>query len=124
MTAPASDATPPRGRPPVGEGQPGRLTLGGKWHFRPAGSDTWRSVSVPHDWNARETRTNRSGVGYYRRSFTLPRKPRGTRWVVRFEGAGHYATVYLNGREIARHAGGLRAVRGAAEGAAARHQPG
>ena len=48
---------------------------------------------MPHDWNARETRTNRSGVGWYKRNFTLPRKPAGTRWVVRFEGAGHYATV-------------------------------
>ena len=106
VTAPASDSTPPRGRPPVGEGQPGRLTLGGQWHFRHAGSDRWRSVSLPHDWNARETRTNRSGVGIYRRNFTLPRAPRGTRWIVRFEGAGHHSTVYLNGREIARHAGG------------------
>ena len=104
-TAPASDTTPPRGRPPVGEGQPGRLALGGTWHFRPAGSDRWRAISVPHDWNARETRTNRSGVGFYRREFTLPRTPRGTRWVVRFEGAGHRATVLLNGRVIARHAG-------------------
>lgn len=105
VTAPASGASPPSGRPPVGEGQPGRLTLGGTWHFRDGDSDRWRAVSLPHDWNARETRTNRSGVGVYRRAFTLPRRPRGTRWIVRFEGAGHYTTVFLNGREIARHAG-------------------
>jgi len=66
----------------------------------------WRPVSVPHDWNARETRTNRSSVGWYRRDFVLPRAVPGTRWIIRFEGAGHHSTVYLNGREIARHAGG------------------
>lgn len=117
--APVSEATPPRGRPPVGEGQPGRLTLGGTWRFRlddagigerrgfarRASLRGWRRVRVPNDWNARETRTNRSSVGWYRRDFVLPATARGTRWIVRFEGAGHYATVYLNGRVIARHAG-------------------
>ena len=104
-TAPASDTTPPHGRPPVGEGQPGRLRSGARGTFAPAGGDSWRPVSLPHDWNARETRTNRSGVGWYRRDFTLPRKPAGTHWIVRFEGAGHRTTVVLNGRVIARHAG-------------------
>jgi len=117
--APASDATAPRGRPPVGEGQPGRLTLGGRWHFRrddsnlgvrrgyPRGGSSrgWKAISLPHDWNARDTRTNRSSIGWYRRDFVLPRSARGTRWIVHFEGAGHFATVYLNGRVMARHNG-------------------
>lgn len=117
--APASDATAPRGRPPVGEGQPGRLTLGGRWRFRlddrnegvrrgymgGGSSRGWKAISLPYDWNAREVRTNRSSVGWYRRDFVMPRSARGTRWIVHFEGAGHFATVYLNGRLIARHGG-------------------
>ena len=105
VTAPASDATPPRGRPPVGEGQPGGSRSGARGTSGRRAATAGGRSRVPHDWNARETRTNRSGVGWYRRDFTLPRKPGGTRWVVRFEGAGHHATVYLNGRVIARHAG-------------------
>lgn len=103
--APFSDATAPRGRPPVGEGQPGRLTLGGRWHFRMQGARDWKAVSIPNDWNASERRTNRSGVGWYRRDFALPVRPADTRWIIRFEGAGHQTTVYLNGRAIARHSG-------------------
>jgi len=45
-------------------------------------------------------------VGWYRKEFTVPKMPRGTPWVVRFEGANHFATVFLNGRKIAEHAGG------------------
>lgn len=116
---PAAVAEAPSGRPPVGEGQPGRLTLGGRWRFRldPGNAGIrggwnrggslrgWKPVSVPYDWNARETRTNRSSIGWYRRDFVTPRAARDTRWIVRFEGAGHFTTVYLNGRVITKHGG-------------------
>ena len=112
-------ATPPAGRPLVRAGQPGRLLLGGRWHFRLDNGDDgirrrymgqrslrrWRPISVPHDWNGADRRLNRSAVGWYRRDFVPPRAARGTRWIVRFEGAGHGSTVYLNGRLIARHRG-------------------
>jgi beta-glucuronidase len=112
-------ATPPRGRPLVRAGQPGRLLLGGRWHFKLDNGNVgvrrrymrhrslrgWRPITVPYDWNGAEAKLNRSSVGWYRRDFVLPRTPRGTRWIVRFEGAGHQSTVYLNGRAIARHWG-------------------
>jgi len=82
------------------------MTLGGTWRFRMDGAEKWRRVSLPDDWNATDADTNRAGVGWYRRDFVLPRTGSATRWIVRFEGAGHHAIVYLNGREIARHAGG------------------
>lgn len=65
----------------------------------------WRRVSVPNDWNGSERKLNRASVGWYRRDFVLPRAARGTRWIVRFEGAGHGSTIYLNGRVIGRHTG-------------------
>jgi len=116
----AGGAEAPRGRPPVAEGQSGRLLLGGTWRFRldDAGAGLrrgyqhqrstrgWRRISLPYDWNGKERKLNRASVGWYRRDFRLPARPRGTRWIVRFEGAGHFATVFLNGRKIAEHAGG------------------
>jgi len=65
----------------------------------------WGPITVPHDFNAAERVTNRSSVGWYRRDIRLARHDAATRWIVRFEGAGHFFTVYLNGRILARHAG-------------------
>lgn len=112
-------ATPPGGRPLVREGQHGRLLLGGRWRFKLDNGDQgirrrymaqrslrrWRPISVSHDWNGADKRFNRSSVGWYRRDFVLPHAAKGTRWIVRFEGAGHASTVYLNGRKIAGHRG-------------------
>jgi len=112
-------AKPARSAPLVVEGQPGRQVLGGRWYFRLDDRNAglrrrymrqrslkgWRAVSIPYDWNGSERRHNRSSVGWYRRELRVRRSARGTRWIVRFEGAGHQSTVYLNGREIGRHSG-------------------
>lgn len=131
VTAPPAPPTPPPPRlvvdPPerrtlIRDGQKGRLLLGGAWYFRLDDAREgaargfarqrslrgWQRVSVPHNWNARDTTLNRSSHGWYRRELVLPRGPKKRRvlWVARFEGVSHHATVYLNGREIARHSGG------------------
>ena len=107
-------------RPPVAEGQPQRELLGGRWYFRPdalnVGIDYgfmhrrslsgWLPITVPHDFNAAERLDNRSSVGWYRRDLKVGRLDADERRIVRFEGAGHFSTVYLNGRQIAKHAGG------------------
>ncbi|HEV2724556.1 MAG TPA: glycoside hydrolase family 2 TIM barrel-domain containing protein [Thermoleophilaceae bacterium] len=111
----------PERRTPIREGQSGRLLLAGTWYFRldearegeargfarQRSLQGWRPVSVPHNWNARDTTLNRSSHGWYRRELVLPQGARGRRilWVARFEGVSHSATVYLNGRAIARHSG-------------------
>ncbi len=105
---------------PYREGQPGRATLGGTWYFRLDDARTgiargfmrgrslrgWQAVGIPHNWNGSDTLLNRSSVGWYRRDFTLARRRGTAAWVARFEGASHYATVFLNGRKIGEHAGG------------------
>jgi len=109
----------PRGAPLVRAGQPGRLVLGGRWYFRldDAGKGVgdrfmaqrslsgWRPISLPYDWNGAERKLNAASIGWYRRDLEMPRSAPGTRWIVRFEGAGHRSTVYLNGRVIGRHTG-------------------
>jgi beta-glucuronidase len=105
----------------IRDGQKGRLLLGGAWYFRLDDAREggargfarqrslrgWQRVSIPHNWNARDTTLNRSSHGWYRRELVLPRGSKAGRilWVARFEGVSHHATVYLNGRVIGRHSG-------------------
>jgi beta-galactosidase/beta-glucuronidase len=123
--APAPTPTPrlvvdsPQKRTLIREGQAGRMLMAGAWYFRLDDARTgrfqrqrslrgWTRVSVPHNWNAKDTVLNKSSVGWYRKEFRLSRRQvqRGTAWKLRFESANHSAIVYLNGREIGRHSGG------------------
>ena len=114
--APPLEVQPPGGKPLIREGQVGRMLLAGRWYFRPddtfvgdaerwyaqKGLEGWAPIEVPHNWNATDLTENRPSVGWYRREFTLPRSPRGTRhfWKVRFEGSNYRTNVWLNGRPI------------------------
>jgi beta-galactosidase len=80
----------------------------------------WRTVNVPHDWSIEgpmppanpfsETAatTGRgayapSGIGWYRRHFTLPQTMSGDNVYVEFDGVMENTTVYLNGTELGEH---------------------
>ena len=120
--APRLVVDPPERRTLIREGQAGRLLLGGAWYFRlddaregvsrgfarQRSLQGWQPVTVPHNWNGADTVFNRSSHAWYRRELRLPRgsKRRRIRWIARFEGVSHHATVYLNGRQIGRHSGG------------------
>ena len=107
----------PGGKPLIREGQTNRELLGGTWYFRQDDAFVgeqerwfdqddltgWSEVTVPHNWNARDTTENRPNVGWYRKEFTLPRSPKKARhfWKVRFEGANYRTKVWLNGQELA-----------------------
>ena len=60
----------------------------------------WVSVFVPWNWNAGD---EFRGVGWYRRTFTVPAEHRGRRLVLRFSHVLDEATVFINGRQIGRH---------------------
>lgn len=104
----------------IRQGWGDRLLLGGTWYFR---LDTalqgdrqkfykqksltgWSAITIPHNWNAKDLTQNRSAIGFYRKDFKLPRSHGRKRWKIRFEGANHRTTVYLNGKAIGSHAGG------------------
>ncbi len=77
----------------------------------------WLPVEVPHNWdNYYGTRLvkngNLHGHAWYRRTFATPTvaaaNTTGERRVfLFFEGVGSYATVWVNGQLVGRHAGGL-----------------
>lgn len=99
-----------------------KITINDAWHFYPGdvadgstvsvGSD-WQRINIPHTWNAKDTLDDtpgyRRGVGWYRRSVSIPAALNGKRIYLYFEGVGQTAEVFVNGRPIGRHIGGYTA---------------
>lgn len=74
----------------------------------------WRQVAVPHDWSIELTPTTEhrtssgtgflpGGLGWYRKTFTLPTAFAGKRISAEFDGVHMDAHVYCNGRLVGRH---------------------
>ncbi|MBZ5585632.1 MAG: DUF4982 domain-containing protein [Acidobacteriia bacterium] len=66
----------------------------------------WRRVDLPHDWsiegpysarNASGTGFLPGGIGWYRKSFTLPATARGRKVSIRFDGVYRDSAVWING---------------------------
>jgi beta-galactosidase len=75
---------------------------------------SWRRVDVPHDWSIEQTPTAGArttsgtgffpgGLGWYRKTFTLPRSFIGKRLSVEFDGVYMDSWVFLNGRLLGVH---------------------
>jgi len=119
--APPPSASTPSKRVLYRDGHGARHLVDGTWFHRldpedaglsrgfarQAGLAGWSAVAVPHAWNATDLSdaSQRGTVGWYRKDFRVPRAPRGSTWILRFESVNYRARVYLNGREIGRHAG-------------------
>jgi beta-galactosidase len=74
----------------------------------------WRTVELPHDWSieGRPEKDNPTGagggffpagVGWYRKTFSVPAGWRGKRVSVEFDGVYRDSTVYLNGHKLGTH---------------------
>jgi beta-galactosidase len=107
-----------------GMGQ-GDFAKAGEFEFSTAKFDDskWRSLNLPHDWAVElpfvwddEQRDHgykplgrrypETSVGWYRRTFDLPKEDLGRRIVVEFDGAFRSALVFLNGYFIGRNDNG------------------
>jgi beta-galactosidase len=71
---------------------------------------SWRPVDLPHDWSIEGPYDQNApaggsggylptGVGFYRKAFSLPESARGGRVAVRFDGVYQHSTVWVNGHE-------------------------
>ncbi len=86
-------------------------------------SDTfWRAVNLPHDWAVElpfdwaadgshgfktlGAKYPTNSIGWYRRTFELPKADEGKRIWLTFDGVMHDATVWVNGWCVRRHEGG------------------
>lgn len=75
--------------------------------------ERWPTVNLPHTWNAADAhdaeRGYYTGVGWYRKTMRTPSGTGKTRWFLKFEGANHSASLYVNGRNMGTHNGGYTA---------------
>ena len=82
--------------------------------LRATGSE-WKTVSLPHTWNARDaagmkvTEPYQRGVGWYRLEFDAPAS--GARHWLEFGAASIVADVWLNGEKLGQHKGAFTAFR-------------
>ena len=77
--------------------------------------ENWQPVTLPHTWNAADGTDGGNdywrGTACYCRRLTPPALAAGEQLWLEFEGAAMTAEVYLNGRKLARHAGGYSTFR-------------
>lgn len=80
----------------------------------------WRKVNVPHDWsieldfNPESASTHEGGyldggIGWYRKTFTLPQWMTGKKVSIDFDGVYMNSTVYLNGEALGTYPYGYNA---------------
>lgn len=79
--------------------------------FQPELDDSdWHTLKVPGHWAMLNEYSNYSGLGWYRKTFSLPddwQDRANERVRIRFDGVYHVSKVYLNGEFIGRHQGGF-----------------
>jgi beta-galactosidase len=73
----------------------------------------WRTVDLPHDWSIEldpttegtnsETGFLQGGLGWYRKTFTLPRSAAHKSVSLEFDGVYMDSVVFLNGKQVASH---------------------
>jgi beta-galactosidase len=76
--------------------------------------NSWRTLTVPHDWSIEEPPNEKNptgggggyfpaGIGWYRKAFTVPPSWKGKRICLEFDGVSGETTVYLNGQRLGIH---------------------
>lgn len=78
----------------------------------------WRSLNLPHDWSVEEDFTDEisvesgalpTGIGWYRKKFTLPQSYDGKNIRIEFGGVYSNSTVYVNGKNMGTYPYGYNA---------------
>ncbi len=83
---------------------------------------SWRTLDLPHDWSIENdfSKDNPAtpgggalpgGVGWYRKTFTVPKKQEGKRFLVDFDGVYWNSEVWLNGQSLGKRPSGYISFR-------------
>jgi beta-galactosidase len=73
--------------------------------------NNWRQLNLPHDWSIEEKFSKENpatpeggalpgGIGWYRKTFTVPASSKGKMVYVDFDGVYQKSTVWINGHEL------------------------
>ncbi|HWV73279.1 MAG TPA: glycoside hydrolase family 2 TIM barrel-domain containing protein [Pseudosphingobacterium sp.] len=76
----------------------------------------WQAVTLPHDWTiagpfskqwASATGYLPGGIGWYRKTFQLPKEAEKTKWTIYFDGVYKNAEVWINGHHLGKRPNGF-----------------
>lgn len=81
----------------------GQTSLNGLWQFRLEPHQEWKDVSIPHTWQIAPESSGIYGVGWYQRTFDVPKEWSGSVVRLEFEAVFHSATVWINGQPTGEH---------------------
>lgn len=80
--------------------------------------ESWQDVQLPHDWSIKQPVSKENvgkgwmegsmgylpgGIGWYRKSFTVPEAYKNKNVVIQFDGVYHQSDVYINGKHLGFH---------------------
>ncbi|MDU4911506.1 Ig-like domain-containing protein [Clostridium baratii] len=76
--------------------------------------DSWRKLTLPHDWSIEQDFNKNSpstheggyldgGIGWYRKTFVLPKSMEGKKISIDFDGVYMDSYVYVNGTQVGNH---------------------
>jgi Beta-galactosidase/beta-glucuronidase len=72
----------------------------------------WENVQLPHDWSIKLPLDEKNGgsmgfmpggMGWYRKTFTIPADYKNRKITVNFDGVYHQSNVYINGKHLGFH---------------------
>ena len=76
---------------------------------------SWRNLNLPHDWTiegvyspdkASSTGYLPGGIGWYRKTFTVPLSEKGNKTFIYFEGVYNHSEVFINGTSVGKRPNG------------------
>ncbi|HEX6045275.1 MAG TPA: beta-galactosidase GalB [Pyrinomonadaceae bacterium] len=87
-----------------------RVSFNQNWQFR-LGDSEWRQLNLPHDWSIEGEFSESNpagtgggalpgGIGWYRKTFTLPSSTNGKQVFVEFDGVYRNSEVWINGHYL------------------------
>jgi beta-galactosidase len=73
--------------------------------------NSWRTLNLPHDWSIEGTFSKDNpatpgggalpgGIGWYRKTFTIPASQKGQSFFIRFDGVYKNSEVWINGKSL------------------------
>ncbi len=97
------------------------ISINQEWYFAKTAQlpktlpTEWEQIQIPHTWNHKDGQDGGDdywrGTAMYAKSFRCPDIQNKEHVILSFEGVAMSASIYLNGEEIGRHAGGFSAFR-------------
>ena len=91
-------------------------------YVQPSFDDSgWEDIQIPHDWNIKEQFVEGrgsdgsaanlpGGIGWYRKSFSVPASWKGKTVTIIFDGIQHQSDVYINGHHLGFHPYGYTSI--------------